>query len=438
VRRTWFTASAAVMLVLRVASASAENAAEPARPELIVDVDVNDEVWLRDHNLTEVDVKELVANLKRNGCQTLIIRCGCLGFLPYRTKLSYPAKYDAEHARAHPAPAIIKDMQAEIEQNTRWLERYGEVIADFNPPEAFIRAGHEQGMKVFAWIDIFDDGWPGFHSKFIDEHPYCQWVGKDGKTYFQGLIDYSWPEARAYRVAQARELLDLGADGIHCSTSSHCRHMPNVHEIDYYGYGQPIVDAYRTKYGVDIRAAAEFDKAAWHDLKGEAMVELYRQLARECHERKKELWVGLQLGRYTQFAVDTHFSGNVVARYTNHWRKLVDERIADAFNLGDYEALLSPGQPYWQAKPDIQLAPGEDLFAWASREYQAYCRGKTRLYLFSGWLSPPIEAHLDRFAEVIPKYGFDGIDVHEAWDFEAKPGNMALLDALAKRLQGQP
>jgi hypothetical protein len=43
-----------------------------AGPELIVDVDVNDDVWLRDHKMTEQDVKTLAAQLKQNGCQTLI------------------------------------------------------------------------------------------------------------------------------------------------------------------------------------------------------------------------------------------------------------------------------------------------------------------------------------------------------------------------------
>lgn len=202
------TASAVALIVaLSGATAQAENPAPAARPECIVDIDVNDEVWLRDHKMTEADVNELVAKLKQNGCQTLLIRCGCIGILPYRTKLSYPAGFDPQHARANPIPDIIKDMEAEIVQETKWMQRYADVIADFDPPTAFIEAGHKQGMKVIAWLDIFDDGWAGFHSKFIDEHPHCQWVGKDGKTYFQGLIDYSWPEAREFRVAQARELL---------------------------------------------------------------------------------------------------------------------------------------------------------------------------------------------------------------------------------------
>ena len=65
---------------------------------------------------------------------------------------------------------------------------------------------------------------------------------------------------------------------------------------------------------------------------------------------------------------------------------LVDEGIADAFNVGDYESVATPSQPYWTAKPDIDAREGEDLYAWAARQYQPYCRGKTRLFLFSEWL----------------------------------------------------
>jgi len=432
--------SAVGVLLLAViccrATVMAQDSTRSAAPELIVDVDVNDEVHERPHPLTEEDIKTLVAQLKQNGCQTLLVRCGFLGLLPYHTGLSYPIRFDADHARANPAP-VVGEIQQHIAHGTEWCNRYAEVLRKLNPPAVFIREAHAQGMKVLVWLDIFDDGYPGFRSKFLDEHPHCQWVGRDGKTYFKGLTDYCWREARAFRVAQARELLELGADGVHCSTSSHCRHLPNTHEADFYGYGQPIVDAFRARYGVDIRTAGDFDKSAWHDLKGEAMVQLYRELAALCHGRGKELWIGLQIGRYTQFPVDPHFSTNVVARYTNHWKTLVDERIADAFILGDYEIMSAPNHAYWTAKPDIQRRGGEDLFAWAAREYQPHCKGKTRLYLFSEWLTD-IEANTRFFADVTRKYGFDGVDVHEAANFEAKPGAMALLKAMAERMQGRP
>ncbi len=349
-----------VLAIYASGSVAARGDGPGVSPELIVDVDVNDEVWLRNHKMTEGDINTLVTQLKRNGCQTLIVRCGCVGFLPYKTDLSYPVGFDAKHARANPAPAIIRDMEAEIVRRTAQNKRYAEVIHEINPPAVFIREAHKQGMKVLAWIDIFDDGWPGFRSKFLDEHPYCQWVGKDGKTYFKGLMDYAWPESRAFRLKQAVEVLDLGADGIHCSTSAHCRHLPNTQEIDFYGYSQPIVEAFRKKYGADIRTAKQFDSAAWHDLKGDAMVQLYRDLAKLCHGRGKKLWIGMQLGRYTQFS-SPYFSDLAVARYTNHWKTLVNERVADAFIIGDYEPVSSPNNLYWKRKTDIRRRDGEDL-----------------------------------------------------------------------------
>ena len=413
---------------------------EPKKlPELIVDVDINDEVWLRGHTMTEGDVSELVLKLKQNGCRTMMIRCGCLGHLPYRTKLSYSVEaFDPDDVRANPAPGIIKDVEQYIAQRTPWQKRYADVIRVFNPPEVFIREAHKHGMKAIIWLDIFDDYFPGYCSKFLAENPHCQWVSKDGKTYFKGLTDYAWPEARAFRVAQAQELLDLGADGIHCSSSAHCRHLPNTHETDFYGYSQPVVDAFKEKYGVDIRTAESFDKVAWHDLKGDMMVRLYSELAALCHGRGKELWIGLQLGRRTHFSADPYFSSNVVARYSNHWRRLVDEKIADAFVLGDFEIMSLPEHAYWKAKDDIQPRPSEDLFAWAAREYQSHCRGKTRLYLFSEWLPHDPSGLVKRlkfWAESTCANRFDGIDVHEAWNLQSHPGNMEELGKMAERMR---
>ncbi len=405
-------------------------------PELVVDIDVNDEVWLRTDTMTAADVDSLVDNLHTQGCQTLLVRAGCLGLLPYRTQLSYPMRFDADHARSHPTPQIA-DMPQYVAQRSAWSDKYARVIADFNPPEAFIKAGHKRGMKVIFWLDLFDDGYPGYRSKFLEEHPECQWTARDGKTYFQGVTSYAWPQSRAFRVAQTRQLLAWGADGIHCSTSCHCRHMPNTHEEDFYGFEQPIVDAYRTKYGVDIRTADDFDKEAWHDIKGDAMVQLYRELAELCHAQKKEFWVGLQLGKYTQFSVDPHFSANVAMRYTNHWQTLVDERIADVFIIGDYEAMSAPSQQYWSCKEDIVLGPGEDLYGWAARTYQQYCAGKTRLFLFSEWLPDDIQQLEDKmtfYANRVRLHGFDGIDVHEAASFEWPAAKMDVLGRFAKNL----
>ena len=411
------------------------------QPEMIVDIDFNDEVMIRSHTITEVEVEKLVQDLHAHGARTLIVRMGYLGYLPYRTELSYRVGFDADHARKHPFRRNLPDEELErfIKDRSAANARYAEANKAFNPPEVFIRVGHDLGMKVIMWIDLFDDSYTGHRSKFIDEHPHCQWTARDGTTYFEGLISYAWPEARAFRVAQARELLDLGADGIHCSTSAHCRHLPNVQESDFYGFETPVVEAFQKRHGVNIRTEQDFDKEAWHAIKGQFMNRLYRELAELCHSREKELWIGLQLGRYTHLSADPYFSPNVVARYRNHWRQLVDEGIADAFILGDYEICSMPDHPYWQAK-QIQPDQGQDLFSWAAKEYREYCRGKTRLYLFSEWLvnsRAALDHRLALWTQRVRQNGFDGIDVHEAANLEQTPNGMELLQRFRDRLDGK-
>ena len=68
-----------------LAAAAAVNA-----PTVIVDVDINDEVYGRPQPMTEADVEALVGRLHESGCEALLIRMGYLGLLPYRTSLSYP------------------------------------------------------------------------------------------------------------------------------------------------------------------------------------------------------------------------------------------------------------------------------------------------------------------------------------------------------------
>lgn len=408
-------------------------------PTVIVDVDVNDEVYGRAEPMTDADVVKLVDRLHRSGCEALLVRMGYLGLLPYRTELGYPMEFDEDHARIHQFP-MIGDIDGYIAKRKDVFGRYRAFIEACNPPEAFIKAAHERGMKAVIWLDMYDNFYPGYRSKFLEENPHCVWNARDGKLRFPGLISYAFPEARAFCVAQAKELLALGADGIHCSTSAHCRHMPNSHKSDFYGYEQAVVDAFKARYGVDIRTADDFDKEAWHDIKGEFVVQLYRELAEVCHAQGKELWIGLQLGRYTTFTVDPHFSTHDAVRYTNHWKTLVDEGIADAFILADYEIAANPGHAYWPVKPDIQRAEGQDLFQWAATHYQNYCAGKTKLYLFSEWLPGDINAleqRMDDWAGRVLDNGFDGIDVHEAWNFEGPPEKMDVLKRFSDTLKGR-
>ncbi|MDD2709929.1 MAG: hypothetical protein PHV34_18250 [Verrucomicrobiae bacterium] len=396
------------------------------KKRLIVHVDFNDEVYERKQPITLRETRELVERLAQNGVDTLLYRAGCVGLLPYRTRLGYqPLFFDEADAGKNMEgnPCVKGDYQR---KRGEFIGKYNRVIESFNPPEEIIKAGHAVGMQVLVWLDLFDDWFPGHRSKFLDEHPHCQWTARDGKTYYRGIASYAWPEARAFRVAQAKELLALGADGIHCSTSSHARHHPNVHQLDYYGFETPVVDEYRRRHGIDLRTAKEFDREAWHVLKGEFMSKLYEELSALCHGSGKELWIGLQFGEQTFLSANPYHSGNVVARYHNDWRGMVEKGIADAFILGDYEIASNPSfvdsccdcPSYWKAKG---LAHEPDIHAWAAREYQTACRGKTKLFVFGEWLSHDREKTqklLSDWTRRVTNHDFEGLLVHEALNFE--------------------
>jgi hypothetical protein len=362
---------------------------------------------------------------------------GFLGLLPYHTDLSYPLVFDEEDFRAN-YWGSQEEIERLVTRNKSWLERYRALLEDCNPPEVFIRAGHERGMKVIMWIDIYDDYYPGFHSKFLDENPHCQWTARDGETYFRGLTQYAWPEARQFRVQQAQELLALGADGIHLGTSAHCRHMPNVQQDDFYGFGEPIVEECRELLGVDIRTAEEFDEHTWHLAKGRAVNRLYHEVSQVCRERGAELWLGLQIGEHVHMAADPYFGDNVVARYRNLWRPLLVDRIADAIIVGDYESIKAgAGHAYWRAKPYIP--DDADLYAFGAEQYGPLCRSKgVQMYLFGEWLPGSHEAldsQLAVKANIVLEHGYDGIDLHEAMSFER--GKMVFLQRMADRLRGR-
>ena len=60
---------------------------------------------------------------------------------------------------------------------------------------------------------------------------------------------------------------------------------------------------------------------------------------------------------------------------------------------------------------------------------------------FSEWLpAAPAElkTRMQFWADVTRRHGFDGIDVHEAWNFESPPANMAILGSMADRLKAMP
>ena len=166
-----------------------------SRRRVIVDVDFNDEIYLRPAPMRSEEIAGLVDAIADNGADTLVLRVGFLGILPYRTNLGYyPPFFDEEDARKNPPSQFLgsqEKLDDWLETRKAWMSRYVDVLKDYNPPEVFIEHARRRNMEIFFWIDIFDDWYPGYLSKFLDENQHCQWTARDGKTYFRGLTSYA-------------------------------------------------------------------------------------------------------------------------------------------------------------------------------------------------------------------------------------------------------
>jgi hypothetical protein len=112
-------------------------------------------------------------------------------------------------------------------------------------------------------------------------------------------ISYAYPEVRAFLLSVLKDALKLGPDGIHLQF---LRHPP------FFGYDQPLVDAYRKRYG-------SFDKkdymnAKWQKLQCEMMTEFVgnvrKLLDEESRKRGQKLTfsVSFDQGSYYRQGVD--------------------------------------------------------------------------------------------------------------------------------------
>ena len=81
-----------------------------------------------------------------------------------------------------------------------------------------------------------------------------------------GMIELSYPEARAHKLAKLRELAEYDFDGFAYSMRTHT----HARRPEYYGFNKPVRDAFLKQYGKDIWTE-DFDRDAWLNLRAEAV-----------------------------------------------------------------------------------------------------------------------------------------------------------------------
>ena len=393
------------------------------RKKLIMNIDFFDEIGLHGGSMGPEDVAGLVLRCADSGIDAIFWRAAGLGVAGYPSALLSDEKWLAS--------ADLSDVisRTPSRREAPQSDRYGQdgpvaaTLKRMDPVAEAKKACAEAGIGFYIWLDLFDEQ----NGRFVTEHPECRVRGRNSAVTWPGLRSYANAAAVSEKLDILEELKRYGPDGFYFSLSCHSRHLEFPEEDDYFGFEPEVCERFREETGKDLHSIStpeEYD--VWHRIKGDFFTEFLRSASSRLHQDGMSLAVGTQYGRYTEFACP-YMSSSVKYRFETQWKRWIDEGIADALVLGDYEWPWDM-VPVWDSKGVKKR--GEKYPAdLLTPEYVEYSDGRADIILFSSWLSAYAQHHagasasdldgaMRMRARTLVDTGADGILLHEAHTFE--------------------
>jgi hypothetical protein len=283
-------------------------------------------------------------------------------------------------------------------------------LAHFDPYDAAVAEAKRRGLKVMAQVALFDLWFPRLEDRFYEQHPeYLMADRRTQRLYYQGVPCYAETSAQEYCLAEIRELLGRGAEGIALEMDSHqISWWPPGYgppQPDSFGFNAPVVAEYQRRYGVNV-LKEDYDKKQWYALHGEFFTRFLRRVKDELKE--KPLVVGVPPEGYLSFGAQPYwrgilgaFSQGPAVKIPLEWEKWLREGIVDALKLY-VPAPTGPCGPYAMAVAEAMRRRCD--------------RGKLYLHVSSG--------NADEVRELIAQVrrsSLQGFIFHEEAYCESKP-----------------
>jgi len=232
------------------------------------------------------------------------------------------------------------------------------VLATLDPLEIAVKWAHRLGLKIYAWVTLFDSYYPGLEDTFFARNPHLLMMRRDGKSVLRGVPCYACPETREYRLREAEELSGYGVDGIYYSSNSHnicTMAMGDWEGKDAFGFNPKVVEEFNKRYGRDIRNE-NYDKVSFSRLHGEYLT-LFLEEVKGCLKEGQQLFVtGGGLKNDEAFYIYGHSKDLNFNAYWHQVRIQVDLKKWLATNLVDRYFIPSY---YSEQLPVLQEAYGE-------------------------------------------------------------------------------
>ncbi|HPO36778.1 MAG TPA: hypothetical protein PL176_02110 [Kiritimatiellia bacterium] len=301
--------------------------------------------------------------------------------------------YIKEHYEQRPFKGFISD----------YYKKVDEIEARFQPLDVVRRETRKHGLRMLIYMTVFDHGAPTnalyggtqpfpWQDRATIAHPEWQEVDLRGNRH-HGVLDFSWPEARALMVDRIRDYVNrFACDGVYVCTRTHS--LPALH-ADQFGFGPHVAAAFKQRTGIDLLRDPRFDFTSpryapddpaveqWRQLRGEYLVSFYRELRAALPG--KEIITGIPSGRAL---------GPPYGNLQLDWEGLARARLVDGLVLGVRSgAGLHP--PLYVPHRTIGYRSSEDdqiaiptYQACVEDVYGPLCEASgVRLYLQSGFSS---------------------------------------------------
>jgi hypothetical protein len=226
---------------------------------------------------------------------------------------------------------------------SNYYKKVDEIEAQFQPLDVVRRETRRHSLRMLIYMTVFDHGAPTnvlyggtqpfpWQDRATVAHPEWQEVDLHGNRHY-GVLDFSWPEARALMVNRIRDYVNrFECDGVYVCTRTHS--LPALH-ADQFGFGPHIATAFKQRTGIDLLHDPRFDYKSphyapdnpaveqWRQLRGEYLVQFYRELRAALPG--KEIVTGIPRGRVL---------GPPYGNIRLDWESLVRERLVDGIVLG--------------------------------------------------------------------------------------------------------
>jgi len=189
-----------VVAILLAGSGSAVGKDKPKAKELIIAVDYGDSVGIANRKGELGDtplIKQIMDDIKSAGADAVCWRVSCVGFV------TYPSKVHKSYYPKTPANRV---------------SNYDLLFKRCDPLRVAIDYAHEIGLKIYAYITLFDDSFELLETEFGHKNPqyymrHHDW--SDNCNYpdayrIKGIFSYGYPEVRAWRMKLIKELISYG------------------------------------------------------------------------------------------------------------------------------------------------------------------------------------------------------------------------------------